>query len=40
MLIKDLIKQYYLIGTQIYKVKRDKSQGKLFCIYIDCKIIE
>jgi chaperonin cofactor prefoldin len=39
-IIKDGRKHYYLIGTKLYKVKRDKSQGKLFCIYIDCKIIE
>ena len=39
-IIKDGRKQYYLIDTKLYKVKRDKSQGKLFGIYIDGKIIE
>jgi hypothetical protein len=39
-IIKDGRKKYYLIGTKLYKVKRDKSQGKLFCSYIDGKIIE
>ena len=39
-IIKDGRKQYYLIGTKLYKVKRDKSQGKLFGSYIDGKIIE
>ena len=39
-IIKDGRKHYYLIGTKLYKVKRDKSQGKLFGSYIDGKIIE
>ena len=39
-IIKDGRKQYYLIDTKLYKVKRDKSQGKLFGSYIDGKIIE
>jgi len=39
-IIKDGRKQYYLIGDKLYKIKKDKSQGKLFGSYIDDKIIE
>jgi hypothetical protein len=39
-IIKDGRKQYYLIDTKLYKIKKDKSQGELFGSYIDGKIIE
>jgi predicted RecB family nuclease len=39
-IIKDGRKQYYLIDTKLYKVKKDKSRGDLFGTYIDNKIIE
>ena len=39
-IIKDGRKQYYLINDKLYKVKKDKSYGKLFGSYIDGKIIE
>ena len=39
-IIKDGRKQYYLIDNKLYKIKKDKSQGKLFGSYIDNKIIE
>lgn len=37
-IIKDDLKQYYLIEDKLYKVKKDKSQGELFGTYIDGKI--
>jgi len=39
-IIKDGRKQYYLVDTKLYKVKKDKSCGNLFGSYIDGKIIE
>jgi hypothetical protein len=39
-IIKDGRKQYYLINDELYKIKKDKSQGKLFGKYINGKIIE
>ena len=39
-IIKDGRKQYYLIDTKLYKIKKDKTQGDLFGSYIDGKIIE
>jgi hypothetical protein len=39
-IIKDGRKQYYLIGNELYKVKKDKSQGILHGTYVDGKIIE
>jgi hypothetical protein len=39
-IIKDGIKQYYLVNNKLYKVKKDKSQGELFGNYIDGKIAE
>jgi site-specific DNA-methyltransferase (adenine-specific) len=39
-IIKDGRKQYYLIDNKLYKIKKDKTQGKLFGNYIDGKIIE
>ena len=39
-IIKDGRKQYYLIDTKLYKVKKDKSCGELVGSYIDNKIIE
>jgi len=39
-IIKDGRKQYYLIDNKLYKIKKDKSQGKLCGSYIDNKIIE
>ena len=32
-------KQYQLINDKLYKIKKDKSQGKLFGSYIDGKIM-
>jgi site-specific DNA-methyltransferase (adenine-specific) len=40
IIIKDGRKQYYVIDNKLYKVKKDKSIGKLFGNYIDGKIIE
>jgi hypothetical protein len=40
MIIKDGRKQYYLINQKLYKVKKDKSQGKLFGSYENDIIIE
>jgi hypothetical protein len=40
MIIKDGRKQYYLINQKLYKVKKDKSQGKLFGSYENGIIIE
>ena len=39
-IIKDGIKQYYLVNDKLYKIKKDKLQGELFGTYIDGKIIE
>jgi hypothetical protein len=39
-IIKDGRKQYYLVNDKLYKIKKDKSLGKLFGDYIDDKIIE
>jgi len=39
-IIKDGLKQYYLINNKLYKVKKDKTQGDLFGSYKDGKIIE
>jgi hypothetical protein len=39
-IIKDGLKQYYLIDNKLYKVKKDKTQGDLFGSYKDGKIIE
>ena len=39
-IIKDGLKQYYLIDNKLYKVKKDKTQGDLFGSYKDDKIIE
>ena len=39
-IIKDGLKQYYLIDNKLYKVKKDKTQGNLFGSYKDGKIIE
>jgi len=39
-IIKDGLKQYYLINNILYKVKKDKTQGELFGSYKDGKIIE
>ena len=39
-IIKDGLKQYYLIDNKLYKVKKDKTQGELFGSYKDGKIIE
>ncbi len=39
-IIKDGRKQYYLIDTKLYKIKKDKSRGELFGSYINDKIIE
>ena len=39
-IIKDGRKQYYLIDTKLYNIKKDKTQGDLFGIYINDKIIE
>ena len=39
-IIKNGRKHYYLINNKLYKVKKDKSLGKLFGSYIDGKIIE
>ena len=38
-IIKDGRKQYYLINNELYKIKKDKSQGKLFGIYNNGEII-
>ena len=39
-IIKDGRKQYYLVDSKLYKVKKNKSQGELFGSYIDGKIVE
>ena len=39
-IIKDGLKQYYLIDNKLYKVKKNKTQGDLFGSYKDGKIIE
>jgi len=39
-IIKDGLKQYYLIDNKLYKVKKDKTRGVLFGSYKDGKIIE
>jgi site-specific DNA-methyltransferase (adenine-specific) len=39
-IIKDGLKQYYLIDNKLYKVKKDKTQGDLFGIYKNGKIIK
>jgi len=39
-IIKDGRKQYYLIDNNLYKIKKNKSQGKFVGNYIDGKIIE
>ena len=39
-IIKNGLKQYYLIDNKLYKVKKDKTQGDLFGSYKDGKIIE
>jgi hypothetical protein len=39
-IIKDGRKQYYLINNELYKIKKDKSQGELFGSYVDGKIID
>jgi hypothetical protein len=39
-IIKNGRKQYYLVNDKLYKIKKNKSQGKLFGSYIDGKIME
>lgn len=39
-IIKDGRKQYYLVGTKLYKIKKDKTCGALYGFYIDGKIVE
>ena len=39
-LIKDGMKQYYLVDDKLYKIKKDKSRGELFGRYADGLIVE
>jgi hypothetical protein len=40
VIIKYVLKQYYLIDNKLYKVKKNKTQGILFGSYKNGKIIE
>ena len=39
-IIKDGQKQYYLIDSKLYKIKKDKSRGDIFSSYTDGHITE
>ena len=39
-IIKKERSKYYLIDNKLYKIKKDKSQGKFYCDYIDEKNVE